>query len=45
MPHKHTDSKTATTADFFGKRKLTMKTDPELAETLSQNVLVEPSLS
>lgn len=45
MPHKHTDSKIATAADFFGKRKPTMKTDPDLAETPSQNVLLKPSLS
>lgn len=45
MSYKHTDFKTATAADFFRKRKLTMKTDPVLAETLTQNVLVKPSSS
>lgn len=46
MPcHTNTDSKTATRADFFGKRKPTMTTNPALAETVFQNVLVKPSLT
>lgn len=33
MPHHtNTDSKNATRADFFGKRKPTMTTNPDLAE-------------
>lgn len=46
MPcHTNTGSKTATRADFFGKRKPTMTTNSALAETVFQNVLVKPSLT
>ena len=46
MPcHINTDSKAATRADFFGKRKPTMTTNSDPAEIVFQNVRVKPSLS